>query len=165
MSERLICRSDHCPVCSGALFINSRCLSSWNLHRLRWGLVRERELHKSRKNLSVALFDTLMRVLPLGICAIEDVAGYLGMTSRTLQRKLCEEETSFRAELFKARKELALEMVFDPSRSVYEIAQDLCYSEVNSFRRAFIQWTGKSFSAYRLEKLNEANSQSCRQEG
>lgn len=48
MSERLICRSDHCPVCSGALFINSRCLSFWNLHRLRWGLVRDRLNEKSQ---------------------------------------------------------------------------------------------------------------------
>lgn len=38
----------------------------------------------------------LSELLPSGTCSIEDVAGKLGLSKRTLQRKLSEEETTFK---------------------------------------------------------------------
>jgi AraC-like DNA-binding protein len=91
----------------------------------------------------------LTHSLPGGVIGVADVAETLHMTPRTLQRHLADARTSFQALLDEVRRELALEQVEDPRRSLTETAFMLGFNETSSFTRAFKRWTGVSPSAYR----------------
>ncbi|RXH35850.1 AraC family transcriptional regulator [Bradyrhizobium nanningense] len=84
----------------------------------------------------------LKRALPSGRPEVVDVGRDLGMSKRTLQRRITEEGTSFRSILDDARHELGMQLVTDPAIRVEEIAWLLGYRDVNSFYRAFKEWTG-----------------------
>ena len=81
--------------------------------------------------------------------SLEDVANYLGMNIRTLQRRLTEEGTSYQAVQTKLRRELACAWLEQPSLAVYEIAYLLGFSDRASFHRAFKRWTGETPAEYR----------------
>jgi AraC-like DNA-binding protein len=74
---------------------------------------------------------------------LTDVARELGMSSRTLQRRITEEGTNFRRLLNDARQELARYYLMEPSLGVNEIAYLLSYEDRSSFFRAFHEWEGK----------------------
>jgi AraC-like DNA-binding protein len=74
---------------------------------------------------------------------ITEVAKELGMSSRTLQRRITDERTSFRQLLSEARRELARYYLQEPSLGVGEIAYLLSYEDPSSFFRAFHEWEGK----------------------
>lgn len=97
----------------------------------------------------------LSELLPGGACGIEDVAEKLGISKRTLQRKLSEEKTTFQKQLNSAREMLAIHYIRNTDMSAADIAYLLGYAELNSFLRAFTVWTGKSISAYRQDLLQE----------
>ncbi len=79
---------------------------------------------------------------------LEDVAALMHITPRTLQRKLQEENTSFRALEDEIKKEIAVNLLSNPSISVTDIAYKLGYADRSSFQRAFKQWTGKTPGDY-----------------
>ncbi len=82
--------------------------------------------------------------LPAGDASIEGVSRSLGMSSRTLQRQLQLESSSFRAVLAGTRQQLATHYLDRGDLSVTEIARLLGYSEPTSFQRAFRAWTGRT---------------------
>jgi len=69
------------------------------------------------------------------------VARALGMSARTLQRRLAEEGTSYQAVLDETRAELARSYLSE-GWSVTETAFTLGFSDTSSFSRAFRRWTG-----------------------
>jgi AraC-like DNA-binding protein len=77
------------------------------------------------------------------------VAEKLGISSRTLQRKLGEEGTSYSDVLNELRMELALYFLKNTSLSMENIAAELGYAEARSFYRSFKQWTGRTAGSYR----------------
>jgi len=79
-----------------------------------------------------------------------DVAKALGVSERTLLRRLSEEGQTFESLLDQTRRELALEYIKDPSLAVFEIAALLGYTEPSAFHRAFRRWTNESPSALRM---------------
>lgn len=87
--------------------------------------------------------------LPAGDPPQIEVAAALGMTSRTLQRKLAETRTTYRDLLNDTRHALALEYLGLKTYSVSEIAYLLGFAEVSAFTRAFRRWTGTSPSGWR----------------
>lgn len=91
----------------------------------------------------------LTELLPGGFFGIEDVAEKLGLTKRTLQRKLSEEGTTFQKQLNGTRELLSLHYIRDTDMAANDIAYLLGYAELNSFLRAFKIWTGKSIAEYR----------------
>ncbi|MBR2836004.1 MAG: helix-turn-helix transcriptional regulator [Coriobacteriales bacterium] len=70
----------------------------------------------------------------------------MGISKRTLQRKLMEEGTSFQKQLSGTREILAKHYIRNTDRSSDEFAFLLGYQEINSFLRAFSIWTGMSIS-------------------
>lgn len=74
---------------------------------------------------------------------IEDVAAKLGLTSRSLQRRLKDEGTAFQALREDVRRELAQRYLAD-GLSIAEISFLLGFSEPSAFFRAFKRWTGKT---------------------
>jgi AraC-like DNA-binding protein len=77
------------------------------------------------------------------------VAAELGMSSRTLQRRLEQECTSFKDVLNSLRLELALYYLKNTDFTMDTIAVKLGYSETRSFHRSFKQWTMRTAGSYR----------------
>lgn len=84
---------------------------------------------------------------------IQAVAKVLSMSDRTLQRRLTEENTSFKQLLTQARHEQAREYLADPSLDIKEVAFLIGYEDQNSFYRAFRLWEGDTPSNWRNEHL------------
>lgn len=84
----------------------------------------------------------LIELLPSGRGTMPAVASELAISSRTLQRRLREEHTSFQTVLSQTREQLARHYLSSGRLSAGEIAFLLGYSDPNSFYRAFHAWTG-----------------------
>lgn len=110
--------------------------------RVRDVLGKERAPTKDRRPLDVDR-------APEEDMSLERVAKSLGMSTRTLKRKLAAEGTSFSDIVDERRRERALELCADKSRGVEEIAAMLGYSDVANFVRAFRRWTGMTPAAFR----------------
>ncbi|MEK3947239.1 helix-turn-helix domain-containing protein [Paenibacillus sp. FSL H7-0703] len=95
----------------------------------------------------------LKRSLTGGRPDIQAVAKELSMSDRTLQRRLTDENTSFKFLLTQARHEQAREYLADPSLDIKEVAFLIGYEDQNSFYRAFRQWEGDTPSNWRTEHL------------
>jgi AraC-like DNA-binding protein len=72
---------------------------------------------------------------------IDRVAAKVGLTARSLQRRLKDEGTSFQVVREQTRRELA-QRYLDDKLSIAEISFLLGFSEPSAFFRAFKRWTG-----------------------
>jgi AraC-like DNA-binding protein len=72
------------------------------------------------------------------------LAQELGMTLRTLQRRLDDEGTSVRALIRRHRAELAVGLLERPDTRAANVALALGYADGAAFSRAFKDWTGKT---------------------
>jgi AraC-like DNA-binding protein len=79
------------------------------------------------------------------------IAKEMGMSDRTLQRRLTDENTSFVILLKKARHEQARMYLADLSLDIKEVAFLLGYEDQNSFYRAFRTWEGDTPAHWRSE--------------
>ncbi len=79
----------------------------------------------------------------------EHCARQLGMSGRTLQRRLVAEGTRFGAELDRVRESRARVLLLDRSLSLSEIGWMLGFSDQSAFSRAFRRWTGGPPSRFR----------------
>jgi len=70
----------------------------------------------------------------------EDVAAKLNISTRTLQRRLQEEGTSFLDVMDAQRKQKAEELICRTHKSLKEVALDLGFSEPSTFYRACHRW-------------------------
>jgi AraC-like DNA-binding protein len=84
----------------------------------------------------------LPELLPHGRADLSEAAHRLGISSRTLSRKLHEEGATFSEILDELRKALAKRYLGERELQVSEIAWLLGYCEVSSFTHAFKRWTG-----------------------
>ncbi|MCA0871474.1 AraC family transcriptional regulator [Seohaeicola saemankumensis] len=80
---------------------------------------------------------------------LDIVAAELGMSNRTLTRRLRNENTTFNAIVDSVRQDLAKSYLSDSAISLTEIAYLLGYSEVSAFNHAYKRWTGSSPSSLR----------------
>ena len=76
--------------------------------------------------------------------AMAPLAQELGMSPRTLRRRLLEQQTSYNDILDHVRRELADELLGDPDHKVSEIAFLLGFSDASAFHRAYVRWTGNT---------------------
>ncbi len=83
---------------------------------------------------------------------LPEVARDLGLSERTLQRRITEEGTNFRALLNEARREWGCQLLRDGRSGIDEIAYLLGYQDARSFCRAFSDWEGMPPNRWR--KLN-----------
>ena len=91
--------------------------------------------------ISVAMFD--------GYPRIDWVAAKLGMTRRTLQRRLEEQGRTFSGLLEDELRDRAQLLLADQTRPITEIALELGYNDPAHFSRAFTRWCGRAPKAYR----------------
>ena len=77
------------------------------------------------------------------------IAAQLGMSERTLQRRLKEEGTSYQEILDNTRRYLARELLRSTRVPLTEVAAQLGFSEPSTFFRAFRKWEGMTPGQYR----------------
>ncbi len=82
---------------------------------------------------------------------VDVVAKELGMSERTLQRRITEEGMTFRQLLNDTRKELIREYLSDESVEITEAAFLVGFENTNSFYRAFRTWEGKTPAEWRAQ--------------
>jgi AraC-like DNA-binding protein len=81
--------------------------------------------------------------------SFQDVARHLGVSSRTLRRRLSEERTSYRGLVDELRRDIAIKYVRDTEMTVEDVAFALGFSDAASFRHAFRRWTSATPRDYR----------------
>jgi len=99
------------------------------------------ELHAS-SSINEQVKAVLKRNLASGRPELSDVARDLGMSERTLQRRITDQGASFRELLVEARQEMGRQLLSNPSADIDEVACLLGYQDTSSFYRAFRLWEG-----------------------
>jgi len=98
----------------------------------------------------------LLEMLPSGETGMEQAAGRLAMSKRTLQRRLSGEGESFQGVLQDTRHQLADHYLSSSSLSPGEISFLLGFRDSNSFIRAYSEWTGTTPGQYRESTRHHA---------
>ncbi len=91
----------------------------------------------------------IARLLPSGTPGIDAIARALGVSRRTLQRRLADEGATLRALIESTREELAIRHLDSDRLRIAEVAYLLGYSEPGTFTTAFTRWTGRSPTEHR----------------
>lgn len=84
----------------------------------------------------------IKEALPSGIPAITQVAEHLGMSNRTLTRRLSESGHTFRDLIRQSQEEEAKTLLKNNRFTLADIAFQTGFSEQSAFNRAFKRWTG-----------------------
>ena len=108
------------------------------------------------RSLSEQVVLELKRSLPSGRPDVSEVARRMGMSERTLQRRITEEGHSFRELLIEARRELGHRFLSDVAMELDEIAFLLGYQDATSFHRAFREWEGVTPARWRELRVSQA---------
>jgi len=111
---------------------------------------------QAQSSISEQVKIVLKRSLASGRPELSDIARELGVSERTLQRRITDEGKSFRELLVDARQELGRQLLADPSAEIVEVACLLGYQDASSFYRAFREWEGVTPNRWR--ELNSNSS-------
>lgn len=150
-----------CPVRFSAdrneLVLHARTLDRPSIHANE-GLARVHEEFAERLLASEEKAEVTRRVqralaerlepAPPGLAS---VARLLGMSARSLQRRLAEEETSFREVLEKLRRDLARNHLERHRTPIAAVAYLTGFSDVSAFTRAVRRWFGHTPARLRRE--------------
>jgi len=112
-------------------------------------LLREKELAARDGGVVAQVRAAIMRNLAQDRVRLPLIADELGMTQRTLQRKLKEAGVGFQQVLDQTRHALAEDYLRQGRLSIAEIAFLLGFQEQSSFNHAFKEWTGVNPGAWR----------------
>ena len=104
---------------------------------------------KAGVNISQQVKDTLKRSLAGKRPTLQDVAQELGLSARTLQRRLTAAGCTFQQLLEDTRRELARHYLKQRAVELPEVAFLLGFEDANSFFRAFQMWNGMSPGEWR----------------
>ena len=148
-----------CPITFGAQF-NSftistaeadkpRSCSNVQLALLHDQLLIEYVAKLDKDNIVEQTKAAIIAELATGNISDRIVAQSLYLTERTFQRRLHENDTTFKTLLSEVRMDLADSYIRDNKLSLSEISFMLGFSEMSSFSHAFKRWTGQSPSNYR----------------
>lgn len=91
-----------------------------------------------------------------GVPEMNAVAMQLGISARTLQRRLAEAETGFQECVDTVRRRYAERYLAEDRLAITEVAFLVGFSEASNFHRAFRRWTGATPAAYRAARRSDA---------
>lgn len=115
------------------------------------GLAEEARVKLASGNaLSDKLKAWILSCMPSHYPTLAQAAQAMLMSTRTLQEKLKEENTSYNKLANEVRKELAIAYLARPEYAIGEIAYLLHFSEPSAFHSAFRRWTDASPGEFRL---------------
>ncbi|MEM8655964.1 MAG: helix-turn-helix domain-containing protein [Pseudomonadota bacterium] len=112
--------------------------------QLEPGYKRQMQLQTAEQAVSSRLRATLAEMLPAGEATIDAAARRMRLSTRSLQRHLRDEGTTFQKALDSTRADLARTYLTSTELNVAEISYLLAYRDPNSFYRAFNTWTGQT---------------------
>jgi AraC-like DNA-binding protein len=92
-------------------------------------------------------------MLDHGEVSLARAAECLGVTPRTLQRRLTAANTSFSELYTDARRELAIRYVANSTRSLSTVAELLGFSSLSPFSRWFAAEFGTGAATYRRKRI------------
>jgi len=151
----------HCPVLFGApqhrlIFrledVETPVLTSdKSLYEMFNNILSQKKSMALQTSVIECLRQMLLMQFKGQIPTIEDAAAGLNMTVRTLQRKLAEEQTSFREVAAAVKKELALHLMKNRPGTITEVAEVMGYNDLAAFRRAFKGWTKETPKAVKKQ--------------
>ncbi|KIC42181.1 AraC family transcriptional regulator [Ruegeria sp. ANG-R] len=90
----------------------------------------------------------ITRSMPGGIVQADEAAAQLGLSARTLARRLADEGTTYREIVEDLRSDLAQTFIKN-GMNLSEISYSLGYSDQAAFSTAFKRWTGQAPSTFR----------------
>lgn len=103
-----------------------------------------RKRHKTPTTWQLKVENAVVPLLPHGLADIGKIAAELGVSRRTLARRLAAEGLSFRKVLDRLRFDLAKRYIREQDLPVSEIAWLLGYQEASTLNHAFKRWTGRA---------------------
>ena len=109
----------------------------------------QRLVEADRGSLAMQLSIWLEERLPEGEPSLAEAANRLHMSVRSLQRRLGDENLTWKQLLEKTRRLLVERHLQAPNMSITQLAFLLGFSDVSSFSRAFKKWYGVAPSHYR----------------
>lgn len=86
-------------------------------------------------------------------CSAMTVAQCMGLSLRTLQRRLAAQQTSFQQQLDQVRRELAISYLQEPRFSLTDIGELLGFAQSSVFTRSFQRWFGVTPSQWRSRRF------------
>lgn len=104
---------------------------------------------EAQSSLSEQVKILIKRRIASGKPEIAEVARELGMSERTLQRRITEQGGSYRGLLDAARQELGRILLADKQNGIEEVAFLLGFQDASSFYRAFRAWEGVTPAEWR----------------
>jgi len=128
------------PIASADPYLNSLLIGYCN------EIVRGRRTKSSIWRARVE--NTVAALLPHDQTHMPEVAKRLGVSQRTLARRLKEEGVTFARILDELRCDLAKRYLKERGLPISEVAWLLGYREVSAFHHAFRRWTGRTPSRY-----------------
>ncbi len=90
---------------------------------------------------------------------IVTLARTLGVSARSLQRRLKSEGTSHRMLLARARARAAQSLLVSSELTIDAVAKRVGFSERRAFERAFRRWTGRTPASFRRAGAQNESSQ------
>jgi AraC-like DNA-binding protein len=116
-------------------------------------LLQEREEERERHGIVAQVRACVIRNLANDRVRLAGIAAELGLSPRTLQRKLADSGASFQQVLDGARHALAQDYLRQRGLSLADIAFLLGYQEQSAFTHAFREWSGMNPGAWRERAL------------
>lgn len=109
------------------------------------------------------LLQSLLRIFEvaalMGKLTLPDASQTLGLSARSLQRRLAAIDTSFEEVLDQWRHSVALDLLCAPDGGTGKVAARLGYTDASHFIRAFRRWQGVSPTDFRRERaMSEAGA-------
>ncbi len=115
-------------------------------------------MDEEKKGIQVNADQLLLKVhklvtesLPGGIPSVTQTAEHLGMSARTLKRRLADKGQTFREFVQTVQQELAVNLIKRTDQSIAEIAFQTGFSEQSAFNRAFKRWVKQAPVDYRKQ--------------
>jgi AraC-like DNA-binding protein len=81
----------------------------------------------------------------------DEMAPRLGLSLRTLHRRLAHDGLSYQSVINDLRRSVAIEFLENTRLTIEHVAERVGFSDATSFRKAFRKWTGHSPTYYRRE--------------
>ena len=152
-----------CPILydmpdTKALFDNAdlhRRLASANseLQKVNEDLLLEKLHQLDRACMVTRVTLAINNELPTGEVCEKGIAASLGVSVRTMQRQLAEQQQSYKQLLDAIRQQLAGQYLANSQLSLNEITYLLGFANQANFTRAFKRWQGMPPSSYRRQRL------------
>lgn len=112
---------------------------------------RKSEALSSQRDYASVVKNSIIKLIKPEFPTIEQVAGHLNISVRSLQRKLQEEGLTYKSLVDDLRQDFAKQYLRRDDLQINEIAYLLDYSDPSAFVRSFKRWTGQTPKEFRVQ--------------